>query len=170
MNITLTNCVSVQTRLVCHSPDLSKMRWDMIVRLLPQGSLAYFQSLCVIGWKADVGVMLQRDGMWLRNFNIHISKPKLTRYPVCRFNNLAYHQWYKSALHMWDMFAGPALLIIRCSGPYACRLMTTLGHAGRIGITKVNSLVISTNNYTLNVAILNRLHGFPTTTKKPNRN
>ena len=46
MNITLTNCVFVQTRQVCHSPDLSKMWWDIIVRLLPQKSLAYFSASC----------------------------------------------------------------------------------------------------------------------------
>ena len=45
MNITLTNCVFVQTRQVCHSPDLSKMRWNIIVRLLLQDSLAYFSKL-----------------------------------------------------------------------------------------------------------------------------
>ena len=31
-----------------------------------------------------------------------------------------------------------------------------VGYAGRIGITKVNSLVISTNNYTESVVLLNQ--------------
>ena len=52
-NTTLANCAFVRTRQVCKSPDLSKMRRDIIVRLLPQDSVAYAKLLCyrLEGWR-----------------------------------------------------------------------------------------------------------------------
>ena len=89
MNITLTNCVFVQTGQVCHSPDLSKMRWDIIVKLLPQDSWAYFSVSCYN--ETSCGCAISTHIFQNQNW------PDIL---FAVFNNLAYHQWYKSALPM----------------------------------------------------------------------